>query len=613
MTLTYKDNSEPKDTKPYKMLILSPYDGFEIMFNKVIAGRNDIIADIYQAPLDHVENVLSGIDLSRYEVIICRGRSGLVASRLVKLPVVTVEFSPVDILRGFRLAAIKPNKKMAFVSFFQMEETILFLADFMGFPEDTFMVPPAPQSGEEMQQLILNLHIEYGVDLFIGDGACTRCARQYGFEYILITSGSEGISSAVATAIEICNMERALVLQNSFYKTALASTGYDYAIFAEDKTLIDTSIPHSITGNQFLTSMKAHISATIRHGSVSWVTDSVAGNYKIKGSLYTQAASRYVLFICSESFKVNKRLSSFISYREAASLNDELRLVNSVSSLNALLIETMQRAPGLTPVIVAGDIGSGKATFARAVYASCGYTQSPLAEIECQSVNRKNLMSLICDEASPLYEVNTVLLFKNLEAMPIDLQQELADTISGTEFRHRIKIISTVSGTLSELILAHRLSSDLAYVLNGYQVNIPSLSGNPELVSSIASSYLNELNQTLPKQISGFDTDALNLLANFKWIYGITQFKLMVKRLALSAKSSLITAQDTANVLGEYSEQPVDTETPGSPLDLHGDLNEIMHRVVMKVLDEEDMNQSRAAKRLGVSRMTIWKHLKEDA
>ena len=606
--------TEQHTDKPYRMLILAPYDGFETMINKALAGRDDIIADVYPAPLDYVETVISGLNLDRYEVILCRGRSSLVASQLVKLPVVTVEFSPVDILRGLKLAAINQHKKMAFVSFFKMEETIRFLADFMNFPESSFLVPPPPKDAEDMQQLILSLHMEHGVDVFIGDGACTRIARQYGFEYVLITSGSECIESAISSAIEICDMGRGLINMNSFYKTALLNSGYNYAIFTEDKDVIDTNITHSLNGNRLLSAMKSHVSVALRHKIINWVTDSVLDNYKIKGTVFEHDNVRYVLFICAEAYKVSKRLSSFITYTEPEAISGDMHYVRNISSLNELLNQSMQQAPGLAPVMITGGISSGKTTFARAVYMSSAYTNSPLAEIDCQSVNKKNLLSLICDESSPLYESNIVLLLKNLEAMPIELQQELADAIVNMKLRRRVKIISTISGSLEELIPVNKLSSDLAYLLNGYAACMPSLHKNLEWVSSIARSYLNELNQTLPHQIAGFEQEALSCLADFKWVYGITQFKLTVKRLAVQAGTAFITAGEVKKVLSEYSEPASDSNSGDASthdIDLSGSLDDITHRIIMQVLDEEDMNQSRAANRLGISRMTIWKHLNE--
>lgn len=44
-------------------------------------------------------------------------------------------------------------------------------------------------------------------------------------------------------------------------------------------------------------------------------------------------------------------------------------------------------------------------------------------------------------------------------------------------------------------------------------------------------------------------------------------------------------------------------------LSLNGTLDEITDRIIMKVLQEEDMNQTKAAKRLGISRATLWRRI----
>jgi len=44
-------------------------------------------------------------------------------------------------------------------------------------------------------------------------------------------------------------------------------------------------------------------------------------------------------------------------------------------------------------------------------------------------------------------------------------------------------------------------------------------------------------------------------------------------------------------------------------LDLTGTLDEIERRIITRVLREENMNQSAAAKRLGIGRSTLWRKL----
>ena len=48
-------------------------------------------------------------------------------------------------------------------------------------------------------------------------------------------------------------------------------------------------------------------------------------------------------------------------------------------------------------------------------------------------------------------------------------------------------------------------------------------------------------------------------------------------------------------------------------MNMNGTLADIEKRVIRHVLTEENMNQTRAAARLGLSRVTLWRKIREDA
>ena len=60
-------------------------------------------------------------------------------------------------------------------------------------------------------------------------------------------------------------------------------------------------------------------------------------------------------------------------------------------------------------------------------------------------------------------------------------------------------------------------------------------------------------------------------------------------------------------------DESIPFRTADDTIDLNGTMEEITHRIVKKILAEEGMNKSRTAKRLGISRATLWRILgKED-
>ena len=74
------------------------------------------------------------------------------------------------------------------------------------------------------------------------------------------------------------------------------------------------------------------------------------------------------------------------------------------------------------------------------------------------------------------------------------------------------------------------------------------------------------------------------------------------------AKSSLITAEEAAYVLNKYETDDNPSHTSGG-ISLEGTLDDITKRIVNQVLREENMNQSKAAKRLNIGRSTLRRHL----
>ena len=60
----------------------------------------------------------------------------------------------------------------------------------------------------------------------------------------------------------------------------------------------------------------------------------------------------------------------------------------------------------------------------------------------------------------------------------------------------------------------------------------------------------------------------------------------------------------------QQAKEPQAESDRGLMIDLHKPLDEIERSVIQQILAEEGMNQSPAAKRLGISRSTLWRKLK---
>ena len=100
-------------------------------------------------------------------------------------------------------------------------------------------------------------------------------------------------------------------------------------------------------------------------------------------------------------------------------------------------------------------------------------------------------------------------------------------------------------------------------------------------------------------------------MQNFLWPGNYIQLERILSQLVSTAKEHLIRLNDVLSLL-QYEETFSDNGTTGHDmLNLKQPLYLIEREIVNKVLKECDNNQTAAAKRLGISRTTLWRILKE--
>lgn len=126
-------------------------------------------------------------------------------------------------------------------------------------------------------------------------------------------------------------------------------------------------------------------------------------------------------------------------------------------------------------------------------------------------------------------------------------------------------------------------------------------------LDGIMGLLISDLNIQLGTQVVGFRKNALEALKQYPWEGNFPQFTHVLRNLILFSHGAYISAEEVNGALAREREQTQSTLTYA--LSLNGTLDEITDRIIMKVLQEEDMNQTKAAKRLGISRATLWRRI----
>ena len=127
------------------------------------------------------------------------------------------------------------------------------------------------------------------------------------------------------------------------------------------------------------------------------------------------------------------------------------------------------------------------------------------------------------------------------------------------------------------------------------------------------SLYLNQLNVSQAHEVLGMEPDAVQLMQAFPWPHNYSQMKRVLQELATLTPTPIISLETVQRVLKLENTSPVvhiqgELQAPGR-FDLNRTLEEMNREIMKLVLEECGGNQTSAAKRLGISRTTLWRVL----
>ena len=253
--------------------------------------------------------------------------------------------------------------------------------------------------------------------------------------------------------------------------------------------------------------------------------------------------------------------------------------------------------------------------FIEMLYIQSEEQNNPLALIDCSRLeNSRNWNFLMQDMNSPLSDTGTTIYIRNIDLLSEIHFQELIYTIKDTDLYKRNRIIF-------ELAHAHKDAYPERYLsvrdtLNCITIEIPPLRETREYIPYMAGLLTGIFNVEYGNEIAGFEPDALNLLQNYDWPGNYTQLKRVVGILAATTEEPYIRTRDVRYLLLDEHKKfqpanlPSSAGTAAVALDLHKPLDQINRKIVEIVVEEENGNQSAAARRLGISRTTLWRLMK---
>ena len=291
-------------------------------------------------------------------------------------------------------------------------------------------------------------------------------------------------------------------------------------------------------------------------------------------------------------------------------------------------IEALLRrlAPRSLPILLTGETGSGKEVCARFLHQVSPTAGEPFMAVNCAAIPAELLESEVFGHERGAFSGahqrhlgyaerarGGILFLDEIAAMPLALQSKMLRVLEERSFHRvggeatvplRARIVCATSENLSEQARRGAFREDLLYRINAVTVELPSLRERPEDICWLLSRYFALFAEQAEISLRGISSLAEEAALTHPWRGNVRELRNRVERAVNLAAGPWLMPSD---IFPELRQGLIDAVDPILPLAAVRDAAE--KRQIERVLRETGGQIIEAAKRLEISRTTLWEKM----
>ncbi|MBU1196369.1 MAG: sigma-54 dependent transcriptional regulator [Proteobacteria bacterium] len=325
------------------------------------------------------------------------------------------------------------------------------------------------------------------------------------------------------------------------------------------------------------------------------------------------------IFLKTENQDLKARL-------EEKSLNHDI--IGKSPAILALLDTIQMVAPTDANVLIVGESGTGKELVSSAIHYNSPRKHKPFVRINCAAITETLLESelfghekgaftgadkkrkgkfLLADTGSILLdEIGEMSLPMQAKLLRVIQEKEITPVGSDENIRTDVRIIASTNKDLKKMSEQGEFRQDLYYRLNVVSVEIAPLRNRVEDIPMLALHFLTVFSRKNQRDIKGFTPEAMDAMIHHEWEGNVRELMNCVERGVVLARSDYIDVQQ----LPFYESQHMDFSSSQADL-ANVQLSMIEEKAIVSTLESCGGNKSEAARRLGITRKTLLKKLKQ--
>lgn len=589
-----------------RALGIAPYEGMKHLMASLQEEYPQLDLTLFVGDRDEGLEIARSNFHGNYDVVISRGCTANMLRQNLALPVIEIDLTVYDLLCALKLTDGLTGK-IAIVCAANLSSSARRLCDLMGYDMAIFTYD-APETVEQIMQKILDEQYQ----TVLCDMVADTTAKRLGLNSCLIVSSISSIRRAFDQAILLCQSQEKLRAENLFFRDLIQGQLSQTVVFdSEGRLFLST---RNESRPELLELLRRELPESRQTGERRIIRILGGMTYTIRSRHVVTEGHVYTAFF----FEAHRTplTPNQTGIRFATRPEAEDAYYSSVFSFAGTVADSQSQIDRISgsssPVMVTGEDGTGKESIVSMIYMRGPLRNNPLVTIQCSLLNEKSWSFLLEHHNSPLADEGNTIYFASIDSLSQERRSQLLAALSEMEVCRRNRVIFSCVCQPGEYM--SEIGSLFIDKLCCLSLHLPPLRTISSRIPALVNLSLSHLNADLPRQIIGAEPGAIRLLQNFQWPHNYTQFRRIIGELAVTAAGQFITAEEVRQTLRKERHVGgfhLGAENAATPLDLNRTLEEINQDIALRVIQETGGNQTAAAKRLGISRTTLWRLVKK--
>lgn len=278
------------------------------------------------------------------------------------------------------------------------------------------------------------------------------------------------------------------------------------------------------------------------------------------------------------------------------------------------------------PVLLEGEMGTGKSTAGRAIHNGSSRRNGPFITMNCRAIPRDLVLAeFLGFEAGAYTNLNKggqpskfelgeggTLYLDEIDALTLEMQAALLHILeTGTVLRLganravpvNVRIVTSTAANLEKLVEEGAFRLDLYYRLRAFHIHMPSLRQRKEDIPLLIRQKLTLMSAQMGESVV-ISERAMSALADYPWPGNIRELESALERALVLCESTTIDFEHLPPAVREGHLLPGDGYN-----DPIYSLAEAERLAIVRAGRAARGNLSRAAEMLGIARSTLWRKM----